>query len=271
MSGPRNCHSRQANQRNVTVRKLSSNMEGTVEEKQEQEGVEQEPEQTEKPEQKRIRLKSLRSQIQATLNSLEAISNDPKQKKNCQSDAALKRADLLLDLSRLDHKKEVDAALAENATFHEQLDAKDARIAELETECEQLRASQHPVEIREIPDSRLPETIALNQRQADLLQNAAQEIRANCEEPTRLKIAAVLVKKMGRDAQPFVSDIVDFASIYAASTRTDDELQDVIDSAFVGSRGSAVLVARATLAARGIEYTGPSYTGGGSKFRDEFV
>ena len=109
--------------------------------------VEQEPEQTEKPEQKRIRLKSLRSQIQATLNSLEAISNDPKQKKNCQSDAALKRADLLLDLSRLDHKKEVDAALAENATFHEQLDAKDARIAELETECEQLRASQHPVEI----------------------------------------------------------------------------------------------------------------------------
>jgi hypothetical protein len=245
-------------------------MEGTVEEKQEQE-VEQEIEQTEKPEQKRIRLKSLRSQIQATLNSLEAISNDPKQKKNCQSDAALKRADLLLDLSRLDHKKEVDAALAENATFHEQLDAKDARIAELETECEQLRASQRPVEIREIPDPRLPETIALSQRQADLLQNTAQAIRENVEEPTRLRIAAALCKRMGKGAQPLVSDITDWASVYRASMETDDALVAVIDAAQPGSRGQAVLGARATLAARGIEYTGPSYTGGGSKFRNEFV
>lgn len=225
-----------------------------MEEKQEEEPIEQEPEQEKK---KQVRLRSLRSQIQATLDSLEAISNDPKQKKNCQSDAALKRADLLLDLSRLDHKKEVDAALVENAAFHEQLDAKDRHIAELESECAQLRNNQHPVRVEVQQD---PEAAEVRRRLAnanDIIENAGQAIRENVEEPSRLKIASALVRRMGKGAQALVTEIADWASIVTFSQKSDDDLQEIISSAFVGSRGPAVQLARATLAVRGIETTGP--------------
>jgi hypothetical protein len=223
-----------------------------MEEKQEEEPIEQEQEKK-----KQIRVRSPKAGLQQCADELSAIAADKNTKPNGRVDALIRKADILTELARLVAKEKESEAIAENENLTRQHVEDFAKIAELEAQVSALKASQHPVEIREIPDARLPETLALNMQQADLIQNAAQAIRENVEEPTRLKMAAVLVKKMGRNAQPFVSDIVDFASVYAASTRTDDELQSTIDSAFVGSRGAAVLVARATLAARGVPVIGP--------------
>lgn len=230
----------------------------------------EEIEQPEQPERKRQRLRSPRAQCQQVIDELSDLAQSANVKPNNRTDALLRKSELLVELMKISAKEKESDALIENETLKQQHVEDSAKIAELQTRVDSLAASQHPVEIREIPDSRLPETIALNQRQADLLQNAAQAVRENVEEPTRLKIAAVLVKKMGKGAQPLVSDIADWASVYRASMETDDALIAVIDAAQPGSRGAAVQVAKATLSARGISYAGPQ-VGQPKHFADEFA
>jgi hypothetical protein len=219
---------------------------------------------------KRSRFRALRPQIQSTLDSLQAISEDPKQKPNCRSDAALKRADLLLDLSRLDHKKEVDAALAENATFHEQLDAKDARTAQLEAEVQSLKASQAPVRVEIQPDPEAKQIRAKLLAQSDLIENAVKAVRENVDAPTRLRIAASLVKKMGKSALLF--DIGDLDSVCRASLESDETLMGVLDGVSPGVRlGAWGQVCKATLAVRGIEYSSSPRPAQSVPFHNEFI
>ena len=189
-------------------------------------------------------------------------------KPNGRVDLQLRRADAILSLAKLSADKADSDALAENETLkqeraalYEQLAVKDARIAELE-------ASQHPIQTVTVPDPDAAVIRAASLAKDDLIQNTAQAIRENAEEPTRLRVAAALVTRLGRKAQPIVAGIADWASIVTFNQKSDEDLQEIISSAFVGSRGSAVQLARATLAVRNVSVIGPNGTK--PKYKDVF-
>jgi hypothetical protein len=220
------------------------------------EDIEQ-PEEQQPEKKKQIRLRSPKAQLQQCADELSDIASADGVKSNNRVDALIRKADILTELARLVAKEKESETLAENTALKQQHAEYTIRISELESEVSHLRSTQNPVEIRTVPDPEAAEIRASLANAGGLIKNAGQVIQANVEEPTRLRIAAALVKRMGRGAQPFVSEICDFASVFTASQRSDDELQEVIDLAAPGARGMALQVAKATLASRGLEYTGP--------------
>jgi hypothetical protein len=242
-------------------------MEGVMEEKQEDEPIEQEPEEKKK----QVRVRSPKAGLQQCADELSNIAADKNTKPNGRVDALIRKADILTELARLVAKEKESEALAENETLTRQHVEDSAKIAELEAQVSMLKVNQHPVEIREIPDPRLAESISAGLAKDDLIQNAAQAVKQVVSEPDRLRVAALLVRKMGKASQPFVSDIVDFASVYSASARTDDELEQVLTQAAVGARGFGIQVATATLFARGayVPEVGSEYAK--PVFRNEFL
>ena len=113
-------------------------------------------------------------------------------------------------------------------------------------------------------------TTAELKAKTELLTVIADAVRESLSEPERVAFGARIVHRLGRACGEFVSRFTDFGSLFNASTKRDDDLQEIISMAQPNSRGTAVVVARGTLQARGVPVIGPSYTGGSSRFKDEF-
>jgi hypothetical protein len=200
--------------------------------------------------------------LQESIDDLAEMAKDSSLKPNGRVDLQLRRADAILSLAKLSADKADSDALAENETLkqeraalYEQLAVKDARIAELE-------ASQRPVEIREIPDTRLPEVLALNRQQADTLKNTGEAIKQVVSESDRLRVAALMLKQgTNKSVQSFLWEICDYSLALNCSAESDESLMSALDAILPGVRmGARGQMAKATLAARNIDYSGPRST-----------
>ncbi|MFZ0868344.1 MAG: hypothetical protein WA182_21705 [Candidatus Sulfotelmatobacter sp.] len=201
---------------------------------------------------KQTRARSAANQLQEVLDAFDELLANPKLKEAKRADLLIEKTHTLLQLVELQKDKKESEIAAENATLKQDLAAANTRVAALETEVNALKASQHPIQTVTVPASDDAEIRANLANTRDLIQNAAQAIRENVEEPTRLKIAAVLCTRMGKGAQPLVSDIADWASIYRASQLCTEELENWITRAAPGARGSGIHISKSVLAARGV-------------------
>lgn len=234
--------------------------------------MEDDIEQSEQPEKKRQqRLRSPRAQCQQVIDELSDLAQSPNAKPNNRTDALLRKSELLVELMKISAKEKESEALAENETLKRQHVENSARIAELEAHVSTLKASQSPVRVEVLQDPETPQLKADLAAQVELLTAAAETVRQALSHPERINFAAILITKHGRKAQAFVNQFTDFNALYLANSRTDDQLQETIQAAVVGSRGDAVLTARAVLQARGVPVIESSYTGGSSRFKDEFA
>lgn len=205
-----------------------------------------------KPKQKRVKNRSPKLQLQICADELSELANRDGVKSNNRVDALIRKADILTELARLTAKEKDSEASAENAALKQQHEQDAARVSSLEAEVASLKASQHPIRTVTVPDPDAAVIRAANLAKDDLIKNAGESIRANCEEPTRLRIGASLTKKMSKAAYPLVSEICDWASIFTASQRSTEDLETVITQAAPDAKGSAIQLAKATLSARGV-------------------
>ena len=219
--------------------------------------VEADAEPGSKPKQKRYKLRNPLAQLQKCAYELSDIAADKSTKPNGRVDALVRKADILTELARLTAKDAAETVFAENEALKQKSANDTERIATLEAEVSQWKQKASERLVQTIPDPEAATIRAANVDKDDLIQNAGQVVKQVVSEPDRLKVAALLVKRSGRLSQPFVSEIADFASVYTASQRSDDELQDVISQAAPGAYGSNILLSKAVLAARGVAVTGP--------------
>ena len=232
--------------------------------------AEQNAESGSKSKQKRTKRRNPLVQLQQCADELSELASQDGVKSNNKVDALIRKANILTELARLTAKEKESEASAENVVLKQRHADDESTINQLRAEIDRLKATQNPVRVEVRDDPEAAEIRRSLANAGDLITNAGQVIRANVEEPTRLRISAALVKRMGKNAQPFISEICDFASIYVASLESSEALIARIDAASPGSRGAAVQVAKATLSARGSEYAGPQI-GEPKHFADEFA
>lgn len=225
----------------------------------------EQPEQQEKRRQQRLR--SPRAQCQQVIDELSDLAQSANAKPNNRTDALLRKSELLVELMKISAKEKESEALAENETLKQQHEQDSAKIAELQTRVDSLTASQHPVEIRTVPDPETPQLRADLKLKDDILNAIAEAVKSSLSHPQRINFAAVLVTKYGRACQSFLNQVTDFSLIWCASQKRDEELQEIISLAQPNARGDGCLVSRALLAARGVPVVGPQQK---PHFKNEF-
>ncbi|MGA9156520.1 MAG: hypothetical protein WB249_07005 [Candidatus Sulfotelmatobacter sp.] len=227
------------------------------EETHEHSDPEQESEQGSKPKQKRVKARRASIQLQATLDAYDDILASTTLKEGKRADLLIEKTHTLLQLCQLKQAEDADESLKENAVLKAQREQDSARITELEAEVTSLKASQHPVEVRTVPDPETPQLRADLKLKDEMLAAVVEAVKSSLSHPQRINFAAVVVARCGRACQSFLSQVTDFSLIWWASQKRDDELQEVISLAQPNARGDGVLVSRAVLAARNVPVVGP--------------
>lgn len=220
------------------------------EETPEQSEPEQESEQGSKQKQKRYKLRNPLAQCQKCVDELSELAADRTAKINVRGDCLIRKADLLVELARLSAEAASDEKAAENSALKEQHAEDEATINQLRAEVAQWKQKANERLTVTVPDEHAAEIHARNLQQADLIENAAAAVRQIVNESDRLRIAAILIKRMDRACHAF--EICEFASSYAFSKKKDSDLEDIISQAAPDAKGSAIQLAKATLSARGV-------------------
>lgn len=228
-----------------------------------------EPTEQEQPSEKKkqVRARSAPAQLQATLDMYDDVLSSKKLSESKRATLLIEKTHTLLTLCELKKDERESEAVKTAAELTAQHEQDVARLAELEAEVTSLKASQHPVEVRTIPDPEAPQLRADLKLKDEMLAAVASAVTTVLSHPQRINFAAVLVTKYGRACQSFLNQVTDFSLIWCASQKRDEELQELISLAQPNARGDGCLVSRALLAARGVPVVGPQQK---PHFKNEF-
>lgn len=206
--------------------------------------------------------KSTRKQLKESLAQIDKLLKFKSMKSAKLADLAIERSGLIKLLLQIEHDAKVktqDESIQSLTAQHEQDTQEIARLSQRLKDLNALANAAIPRVQPERIDDRIPALQEQVQTLEELLKAVASALNSSLSHVQRIELGAVIVKQRGKASQIAVSLFTDFSSLYTASQKRDSELQGTIASARdgVNSQGSAVIVAKATLEARGVGIVAP--------------